>query len=148
MNYALVRLLLLYSLIIWVATYSIYIQNFKSLQNQSIRPVVIAHFRDPVKPHYLQLKTLQINDLFKFEVAKFVYRTFNNKTPNSFCNYLIFTKNSDRSNRAARQTADFNNLHISRYRTNKLRRCILLTSLKLICPAFQLLTEDTIFNFC
>ena len=69
---ALVNPLLLHGIIIWGATYPTYLQKFKSLQNRAIRAVVGAHFRDLVNPYYFQLKILVVDDVFKFEVAKFV----------------------------------------------------------------------------
>ena len=120
--YALVPPLLLYGIIIWGATYPTYLQKLKSLQNRAIRAIVSAHFRDSVNPYYSQLKILQIDDLLKFEVAKFVYGSLHNKTPNSFHKY--FCKINDRSGRAKRQSSDCNNLNIPRYRTKKLQRCI------------------------
>ena len=74
------------------------------------------------KPALLPMKILQTDDLFKFEVAKFVYGSLNNKTTNSFRKY--FCKTNDRSSRVTRQSSDCNNLNIPRYRTNKLERCI------------------------
>ena len=65
-------------------------------------------------------KILQIDDLFKFEVPKFVYVSLNNKTPNSFCKY--FCKTNDRSSRAPRQSNACNTLNIPRYRANKSQR--------------------------
>ena len=85
--YALVHLLL-YGIIIWGATYPTYSQKLKSLQNQAIRAIVGARFRDSVNPYYSQLKIPEIDDLFKFEVAKFVYGSLHNKTPNSFHKYF------------------------------------------------------------
>ena len=35
------------------------------------------------------LKILQIDDLFKFKVAKFVYGSLNNKTPSTFRKYFL-----------------------------------------------------------
>ena len=106
--YALVHPLLLYGIIIWGATYPTYLQKLKSLQNRAIRAIVGAHFRDSVNPYYSQLKILQIDDLFKFEVAKFVYGCLHNKTPNSFHKY--FSKTNDCSGRATRQSSDCNNI--------------------------------------
>ena len=84
------------------ATYPTYLQKLKSLQNRAIRAVVGAHFRDSVNPYYSRLKILQIDDLFKYEVAKFVYGSLDYKTPNSFRNY--FCKTNYRSSRATRQS--------------------------------------------
>ena len=119
--YALVHMLVLYCVIIWAATYPTYLQKLKSLQNQAIRGVVGAYFRDSANPYYSQMKILQIDDLFIFEVAKFVYG-FLNKTLNAFCKYYI--KTNDHSSRATRQSTYCSNLNIPCYRTNKLQRCI------------------------
>ena len=108
--YALVHPLLLYDIIIWGATYLTYLQKLKSLQNRAIRAIVGAHFRDLVNPYFSQLKILQIDDLFKFEVARFVYGSVHNKTPNSFHKY--FCKINDRWGRTTRQSSDCNNLNI------------------------------------
>ena len=120
--YALVHSLLLYGIIIWGATYPTYLQKLKFLQNRGIRAIVDAHFQDLVYPYYSQLKILQIDDLFKFEVAKFSYGSLHNKTPNSF--YKYFCKTNDHSGRATRQSSNCDDLNIPHYRTNKLQRCI------------------------
>ena len=120
--YALVHPLLLYGIIICGAMYPTYLQKLKYFQIPAIRTTVGAHFRDSVNTYYSQLKILQIDDMFKFEVAKFVYGCLHNKTPNSFRKY--FCKTNDRPSRATRQSSDCNNLNIPRYHTNKLRGCI------------------------
>ena len=48
-----------------------------------------AHFRDSVNPYYSQLKILQIDDLFKFEVAEFVYGSLHNKIQIHFANISV-----------------------------------------------------------
>ena len=122
--YVLAHPLLLYGVIIfiWGATYPTYLQKLNSVQNRAIRAVVGARFWDSVNPYYSQLKILQIDEMFKFEVAKFVYGTLNNRTPNTFRKY--FCKTNDRSSRATRQSSVCNRLNIPCYRTNKLQRCI------------------------
>ena len=53
---ALIYPLLLYTIIIWGATYPTYLQNLKLPQNQAIRAVVNAHFRDSINLYYSQFK--------------------------------------------------------------------------------------------
>ena len=120
--YALVHPFLYYGIIIWGATYPIYVKRLKSLQNRAIRAVARCHYRDEVKLFYNQSKILQIDDLLKYEIAKFVHCNTTNKTPNSFRNY--FCKIAEHSSRVTRQSSDNSNLYYSRYRTNKLQRCI------------------------
>ena len=117
--YALVHPVLLHGIIMWGTTYSTYLQKLKSLLNRAIRTVVGAHFRDSVNTYYCQLKMLQIDDLFEFEVAKFLYDSLNNNTTN------------DRSSRAMRQSTDCSNLNIPCYRTNNLERCIWYQAVKI-----------------
>ena len=113
--YALVHSLLSYGINIWGATYPTYIKRLKSLQNRAIRAVARCHYRDEVKLSYNQFKILQIDDLLKYEIAKFVHCNITNKTPKSFCNY--FCKTAEHSSRVTRQSSDNSNLYIPRYRT-------------------------------
>ena len=119
---AVVHPFLSYGIIIWGATYPTYIERLKSLQNRAIRAVARCHYRGEVKLFYNQFKILQIDDLFKYEIAKFVHCNITNKSLNSFRNY--FCKSAEHSSRVTRQSSDNSNLYIPCYRTNKLRRCI------------------------
>ena len=109
-NYALAHLLLLYGIIIRGATHSTYLQKLKSLQNRAFRAVVGAHFRDSMNRYYSELKILQIDDLFKFELAEFAHGSLNHKTLKSFCKHCC--KTNDSSSRATKQSTDCNNLNI------------------------------------
>ena len=118
-----------YGIIIWEATYPTYIKRLKSLQNGAIRAVARYHYRDQVKLFYDQFRILQIDDLLKYEIAKFVHCNITNKTPNSFRYY--FCKTAEYSSRVTRQSSDYSNLYIPRYRTNKLQRCIKYQGVKI-----------------
>ena len=120
--YVLVQPFLSYGIIIWGATYPTYIKTLKSLQNRAIRAVARCHYRDQVKLCNNQFRILQIDDLLKCEIAKFVHCKLTNKTPNLFRNY--FCKTAEYSTRVTRQSCDNLSLYIPRYRTNKLQRCI------------------------
>ena len=80
-----------YGIIIWGATYPTYIKRLKSLQNRAIRAVARCHYRDEVKLFCNQFKILQIDELLKYEIAKFVHSNITNKTPNLFRNYFCNT---------------------------------------------------------
>ena len=127
--YTLVHPFLSYGIIIWGTTYPTYIKRLKSLQNRAIRAVARCHYRDQVKLFYNQFKILQIDDLLKYEIAKFVHCIITNKTPNSFRNY--FCKTAEYSSRVTRQSSDNSNLYIPRYRTNKLQKCIKYQEVKI-----------------
>ena len=102
--YALVHPFLSYGIIIWGGTYPTYIKRLKSLQNRAIWAVARCHYRVEVKLFYNQFRILQIDDLLKYEIAKFVHCDITNKTPNSFCNY--FCKTAEYSSRVTRQSSD------------------------------------------
>ena len=73
--YALVHPFLSYRILIWGAIYPTYryIKRLKSLQNRAIGAVSRCHYRDQVNPYYIQFKILQIDDLIKYDSAKFVH---------------------------------------------------------------------------
>ena len=127
--YALVHPFLSYGIIIWGATYPTYIKRLRSLQYRAIRAVARCHYREEVKLFYNQFGILQIDDLLKYEIAKFVHCNITNKTPNSFRNY--FCKTAEYSSRVKKQSSDNSNLYIPRYRTNKLQRCIKYQGVKI-----------------
>jgi len=121
--HTLVHSLLSYGIIIWgEATFPTYMQKLKSQQNRAIRAISNCHFREEIKPYYSQLNILQPNEIYKYEIAKFVFCWINNKTPSLFHNYFLRT--SEHSSRFTRRSNDVNHFHIPRYRTNKLQRCI------------------------
>ena len=64
-------------------------QKLKSTQNGVIRAVFGAHFRDLANACYSHLKILQIVDLVKFEVAKFVYGSLTTKLQIHFANISV-----------------------------------------------------------
>ena len=71
---------------------------------------------------YIQFRILRIDDLWKYEVVKFVHSTTYNRNPNSFRCY--FLKSTEHLNRPTRQSTENAHLNIPRYyRTNKLRKC-------------------------
>ena len=127
--YALGHPFLFYGIIIWRATDLTYMKRLKSLQNRAIRAVARCHYRDQVKLFCNQFRILQIDDLLKYEIAKFVYSTITNKTPNSFRNY--FCKTAEYSSRVTRQSKGYSNLYIPRYQTNELQRCIKYQGVKI-----------------
>ena len=85
--FALIHPLLLYSNITWGSTFSTYLHRLQILQNKAVRDVVGAHYHDSAKPILVNLQILQIDDLFKFEIASFVFKWNRNSVPK--CTYLL-----------------------------------------------------------
>ena len=120
--FALIHPLLLYGIITWGSTFSTHLHILQILQNKAERAVVGAHYHDSAKPILVNLQILQIDDLFKFEIAIFVLKWNRNSVPIFFSN--CFKKTSDVSKRITRQSTKSSNLYIPRYRSNRLQRSI------------------------
>ena len=120
--YTLVHSHLTYGISIWGSTYPSYLQNLQKLQNKALKAICNAPYRSPAKPLYTQLNILQIQDVYKHEIAKFMFNCNKTLTPTPFSNF--FQKTNQVSNRSTRLSADQDNLYIPRYRNNRLQRCI------------------------
>ena len=120
--FALIHPLLLYGIITWGSTFSTHLHRLQILQNKAVRAVVGAHYHDSAKPILVNLQILQIDDLFKIEIAIFVFKWNRNSVPIFFSNF--FKKTSDVSKRITRQSTKSSNLYYPRYRSNRLRRSI------------------------
>ena len=90
--HTLVHSLLLYGIIIWGNTFPTYMQKLNALKNRAIKAISGTHFRNAVNPIYVQQKILQIDDLYKLEVAKMVFCCIHNKAPSFLLNYFIKVK--------------------------------------------------------
>ena len=84
---------MLYGIITWGSTFSTHLHRLQILQNKAVRAVVGAHYYDSAKPIFANLQILQIDDLFKFEIAIFAFKWNRNSVPISFSNF--FRKTSD-----------------------------------------------------
>ena len=121
-NFALIHPLLLYGIITWGSTFSTHLHRLQIFQNKAVRAVVGAHYHDSAKPILANLEIFQIDDLFKFEIAIFVFKWNRNSVPISFSNF--FKKTSDASKLITRQSSKSSNLYIPRYKSNRLQRSI------------------------
>ena len=120
--HAVVHPLILYGIIILGSTFPPYLKRLKTLQNRAIKIVARCHYQDGAESFYSQFRVLQIDDLWKYKIAKYVHRIIYNRNSKSFRNY--FLKSTEHSNRATQQSTNNAHLSIPRYSTTKLQRCI------------------------
>ena len=118
---------LLYCLIIWSATFKLYLDPLKKLQNRAIRIITYADRFENGSLLFRNLKILQLDDLIKLETAKFMNSFDNNALPPHFGNY--FGKIKQVHNRSTR-SSDKNLLYLARYRSNRLQRSIKFRGVK------------------
>ena len=118
-----------YGISIWDSTYPSHLQKLQKLQNKALKAICNAPYRSPAKPFYTQLNILQIQDVYKHEIAKFMFNCNKTLTPTPFSNF--FQKTNQVSNQSTRLSAEQDNLYIPRYRNNRLQRCIKYQGVKI-----------------
>ena len=127
--YTLVHSHLTYGISIWGSKYPTHLQKLQKLQNKALKAICNAPYRSPAKPLYTKLNILQIQDVYKHEITKFMFN-FNKKlTPTPYSNF--FQKINQVSNRSTRLSAEQDNLYIPRYRNNRLQGCIKYQGVKI-----------------
>ena len=104
-------------------------KNYKKLQNKALKAICNSPYRSPVKPLYTQLNILQIQDVYKHEIAKFRFTCNKTLTPTPFSNF--FQKTTQVSNQNTRLSSEQDNLYIPKYRNNRLQRCIKCQGVKI-----------------
>ena len=127
--YTLVHSHLTYGIFIWGSTYPSHLQKLQKLQNKALKAICNAPYRSLAKPLYAQLNILQIEDVYKYEIAKFMFNFNKTLAPSPFSNF--FQKIHQVSNRSTRLSAEQDNLYIPRYRNNRLQRCIKYQGVKI-----------------
>ena len=121
--YALVHSHLTYGISIWGPTYPSHLQKLQKLQNKALKAICNAPYRSPAKPLYTQLNILRIQDVYKHEIAKFMFNYNKTLTPTPFSNF--FQKTNQVSNQSTRLSAKQEKLYIPRYCNNRLQRFII-----------------------
>ena len=86
--YSLIRPHLQYRIIIWGNTCKTYLKRLTTLQNQAVKISVGAHWRDNTANCYMQLQVLKLNELYTYEVAKFMYQYTSKNLPPSFSSFF------------------------------------------------------------
>ena len=140
--YTLVHLHLLYGLIVWGNTYSTYLSKFITLQNKALRIVTKSGWYQNVLPLYQKFNLLNLQNLRKFETAKFIHNQINQRLSPNFNNYFTLVKFSHSQH--TRTTASLN-LIISLYKTKRTQQSIKYSGAK-IWNSFPNNTKDLSFR--
>ena len=119
---------LLYGLIVWGNTYPIYLSKLIALQNKALRIVTKSGWYQNVLPLYQKFNLLNLQNLRKFETAKFIHNHINQRLSPNFNNYFTLAKFSH--NRQTRTTASLN-LIILLYKTKRTQQSIKYSGAKI-----------------
>ena len=87
--YALIRSHILYGLPVWASNFDNCLNKLRKLQNRTIRIVTKSKIKDRITPQYVHLGILKLNNLYNFEIAKFMYQHVHDKLLLQFNHYKI-----------------------------------------------------------
>ena len=73
---------------------NVYFTKIRVLQNKAISVISETTYKERVRPYYYKLQILKLDDLYQFELAKFMHQYTHNKLPIRFCNYFTYSSNS------------------------------------------------------
>ena len=110
-------------------TYKTYLKRLTALQNRAVKLSVGAHWRDNTTNCYLQLQVLKLNELYTYEVAKFMYKYTRKNLPPSFSSF--FTSIASVHTRSTRLASSQYSLYLPRYKTLTLQRNIKFQGVKI-----------------
>ena len=77
-----------YGLIIWGSTFKSYLNKLSSLQNKAVRIVCNGRWADHVSIHYKNLRIPKLTDLFRLELATFMYKAKKKTIPMAFQSFF------------------------------------------------------------
>ena len=126
--YAFVHSHILYELPVWAATYDTNLNKLRKLQNKAIRTITKSNIKNRITPQYRHLGILKLNDLYTYEIAKFMYQYVHNMLPSQFNNYFSFTHNIH-SHETRNSTSKA--MTLTRYSTNRNQNSIKYKEVKI-----------------
>jgi len=94
-----------YGILLWGATYKIFLDKIFKLQKRAMRIISNSHFRSHSAPIFKNLKVLNVYDMYKIELGVFMYKHFNDQLPQIFNTY--FNKLIDINDRYTRNKNDY-----------------------------------------
>ena len=114
--YALIHSHIFYGLPVWASTFNTYLNKLRKLQNRAMRIITKSKIKDRITPQYVHLGILKLNDLYNFEIAKFLYQYVHDMLPLQFNHY--FTYMHDAHSHTTRNSTS-KALAIKRFSTNR-----------------------------
>ena len=96
------------------------------LQKRAVRIILNAGYRDHTAPLFANLKILQLNDLYYFNLGKFMYKYMNNALPPCFntCFFLTSDVHSYNTRSTSRKNLFVRYNRTSLYRNSLVQRGI------------------------
>ena len=92
MYFSLINPYLLYGNLLWGSTYQTHLQKLTTLQKRALRIITNSKYNDHTSPLFKRLNILKLDDLYKSELAKFVFAIKRSLAPSPLLN--IYQLNS------------------------------------------------------
>ncbi|KAJ8038193.1 hypothetical protein HOLleu_19201 [Holothuria leucospilota] len=108
-----------YCNIVWGNTYPTYLNRIYLLQKKAIRLITNSNYCASTNRLFFHLKTLNIFDVYRYQVSIFMYKYVNESLPIVFDNY--FNLNRDYHHYPTRKSDNF---HVSRFCTQAFNRSL------------------------
>ena len=115
-----------YGITIWGSTYNIHKRKLIIAQKRAIRCVAGAKYNETTNPLFYQLRLLKLDDLYKMEVAKIIFKYHNNSLPSPLTNLFILKRDIN-----VRSVSSCNDLYPKRCRTTLAMQHIACTGPKI-----------------
>ena len=87
-----------YGLILWGKTHSTYVNKIAVLQKKIIRIINRACFNEHTNQYFINMKILKLNELFDFQVAKYMYRYHHQILPKGLCSAFNLNRHEHQYN--------------------------------------------------
>ena len=80
---------LTYGIILWGPTYRCHLKQVSILQKKAIRCINKLYYNAHTEPLFIRNKILKLDDLYKFELSKFMFDCINGKLPTPILEFFI-----------------------------------------------------------
>ena len=87
--YTMVQPYLTYGIILWGPTYRCHLKQVSILQKKTIRCIHKLYYNAHTEPLFIRNKILKLDDLYKFELSKFMFDCINGKLPTPILEFFI-----------------------------------------------------------
>ena len=79
-----------YSLLVWGNIHTFLLDNLFNLQKRVIRNISHVSYRSHTAPLFIQLKTLTLYDLYKYQLGIFLYKFHHSLLPSAFDDFYSY----------------------------------------------------------
>ena len=90
--YSLIQSYLIYGILTWGGTTKENLSHLSTIPNKTLRSITCSPRRSNLTKLYKKCELLQLDKLYKLEVAKFEFRFHSNALPSQFTSIIMSTK--------------------------------------------------------